>query len=69
MDFFLDLLEIEMVMRGGSTYPVSGTIVFQERRDGKITAAIQLNGTDGNVKHPVHLHLGNVHQVPMWPYC
>ena len=47
-------------LQAGSAYKVSGTITFKERKDGKITAIVQLSGTDGNAKHPVHLHLGNI---------
>jgi hypothetical protein len=43
-----------------SQFAISGTITFRERKDGKITAAVQLAGTEGNVLHPVHLHLGNI---------
>jgi hypothetical protein len=47
-------------LQQGSAFLVSGTITFKERRDGKITAAIKLTGTDGAVNHPVHLHLGDI---------
>lgn len=47
-------------LQAGSVYPVSGTITFKERRDGKTTAVVQLSGTDGDATHPVHLHLGDI---------
>jgi len=47
-------------LQSGSTYPVTGTITFKERRDGGVTAEVQLAGTDGNATHPVHLHLGDI---------
>ncbi|MBL7864504.1 MAG: hypothetical protein JNK10_06495 [Cyclobacteriaceae bacterium] len=47
-------------LQAGSTYNVTGTVVFKERKNGTITAVISLNGTDGNAKHPVHLHLGDL---------
>jgi len=47
-------------LQSGSTHGVTGTIVFKERRDGQITAQVQLRGTGGTAAHPVHLHLGNL---------
>lgn len=47
-------------LQQGSAFAVSGTITFKERKDGKITAVVKLTGTDGGVKHPVHLHLGDI---------
>lgn len=47
-------------LQSGSAHNVNGTIVFKERRDGQITATVQLSGTNGSQKHPVHLHLGNL---------
>lgn len=47
-------------LQSGSPHGVTGTIVFKERRDGKVTASVQLLGTDGTQMHPVHLHLGNL---------
>jgi hypothetical protein len=52
--------ETTYALQPGSQYAVSGTVVFQERKDGKINAIIQLSGTDGDSKYPVHLHLGNI---------
>lgn len=46
-------------LRAGSVYPVSGTATFKEKKDGSTVISIELSGTEGNVQHPVHLHLGN----------
>lgn len=43
-----------------STYKVTGSVTFKERKDGATTVLVNLSGTDGDVKHPVHLHLGDV---------
>lgn len=47
-------------LQQGSVYNISGTVVFKERKDGQITAVVQLSGTEGDLKHPVHLHLGDI---------
>ena len=47
-------------LQQGSVYSVSGTVVFRERKDGQVSAIIQLVGTEGDIKHPVHLHLGDI---------
>jgi hypothetical protein len=47
-------------LAAGSDYNINGTVTFKERFDGFTTVIIQLKGTDGAVKHPVHLHLGNI---------
>jgi hypothetical protein len=52
--------EISYELMSGSEYNVNGTISFKERVDGFTTVIIQLNGTDGQAKHPVHLHLGTI---------
>jgi hypothetical protein len=52
--------ELTYELVAGSEYIVSGTISFKERIDGFTTAVIQLQGTDGTAKHPVHLHLGTI---------
>jgi len=44
----------------GSNYPIYGTVVFQEKTDGTTLIKIALSGTEGDVRHPVHLHLGNI---------
>lgn len=43
-----------------STHDVKGIVTFKERKDGHTNVVIELNGTNGNAKHPVHLHLGDI---------
>jgi hypothetical protein len=52
--------EISYELVAGSEYDVNGTISFKERTDGFTTVLIALKGTDGDAKHPVHLHLGTI---------
>jgi len=52
--------EISYELMAGSEYNVNGTISFKERVDGFTTVLIDLKGTDGTAKHPVHLHLGTI---------
>jgi len=47
-------------LQAGSTYPVNGTIIFKERKDGSTTIAISLAGITDSNEHPVHLHLGDM---------
>ena len=47
-------------LQQASAYEVNGTILFKEKKDGSMVAEVQLSGTDGNLKYPVHLHLGNI---------
>lgn len=47
-------------LQQASDFTVSGFITFKERKDGKVTAVIQLTGTSGSLKHPVHLHRGDL---------
>lgn len=47
-------------LQAASAYPISGVITFKERTDGTTTALVDLKGTDGDHKFPVHLHLGNL---------
>ncbi|MEJ1237583.1 hypothetical protein WBG78_05630 [Chryseolinea sp. T2] len=43
-----------------SDYPINGTITFRERLDGSTSIDVALSGTEGNVEHPVHLHMGDI---------
>jgi hypothetical protein len=52
--------EVTYSLQPGSDYPVSGTVIFQERKDGTTRITVALNGTEGTVAHPVHLHLGDL---------
>ncbi len=47
-------------LQSASDYSVSGLITLKERKDGTTTALVDLKGTDGDQKFPVHLHLGNL---------
>src|SRR5688572_25564530 len=47
-------------LQPGGDYEVSGSVTFKERKDGTADVAIALTGTEGEVLHPVHLHLGNL---------
>ncbi len=40
------------------TSPVS--VTFREKLDGTTLITVELDGTSGNIQHPVHLHLGNI---------
>lgn len=52
--------EITYSLQPGSVYPISGLVTFKERKDGSTTIVVNLDGTEGNVQLPVHLHLGNI---------
>ena len=43
-----------------SDYAVNGTVTFRERADGSTSIVVALTGTEGDIEHPVHLHLGNI---------
>lgn len=43
-----------------SDFPISGTVAFQERTDGYVQVVVLLEGTEGNIFHPVHLHYGDL---------
>lgn len=47
-------------LQSGSEHGVTGTISFKEMCNGKIMAAVQLQGTTGNSRFPVHLHRGDL---------
>jgi hypothetical protein len=54
--------EITYPLASGSTYNITGFVVFKERNDGFTTINIDLSGmkgTDG-LAFPVHLHAGNI---------
>jgi hypothetical protein len=52
--------EVVYSLQSGSIYPVSGTATFKERKDGNTSIVIKLTGTEGNIEHPVHLHMGSL---------
>lgn len=47
-------------LQSASQYNVSGIVTFKEKRDGSTQVVIQLTGTSGDSKLPVHLHLGDI---------
>jgi hypothetical protein len=44
----------------GSIYAINGTVIFKEKTDGSTLVRLELSGTVGDLKHPVHLHLGDL---------
>lgn len=52
--------EVVYSLPQASAYPVSGSITFRELKDGTTYALVELGGTDGTAKLPVHLHLGDI---------
>ena len=52
--------EVVYSLQSGSIYPISGTATFKEKKDGSTIINIELTGTEGNIEHPVHLHLGEI---------
>jgi len=47
-------------LQAGSSYPISGTVIFKERKDGAVTVSVKLTGTSDGTTSPVHLHLGDI---------
>jgi hypothetical protein len=52
--------EATYALAPGSPYDIDGTVTFKEKVDGTTQISIVLQGTDGNIQHPVHLHLGKI---------
>jgi len=52
--------ETVYALQAGSVYPIGGTATFKEKKDGSTVVVVTLSGTEGDIQHPVHLHLGNV---------
>jgi hypothetical protein len=52
--------ESSYALLAGSTYPISGTVTFKEKVDGTTLVNVSITGTEGDIQHPVHLHLGNI---------
>jgi hypothetical protein len=55
--------ETTYALQQSSQFAVNGTVTFREKKDGKIAATIVLTGTQGDIQHPVHLHLGDITTV------
>jgi len=54
----------EMVypLQKASDYNISGTVSIKEKCDGSSIVVVTLAGTEGEIEHPVHLHLGNINE-------
>jgi hypothetical protein len=52
--------EVTYALLPASTYPVSGSVIIKEKIDGTSLIKIELTGTEGDIEHPVHLHVGNI---------
>jgi hypothetical protein len=52
--------EVVYALQSGSVYPISGSATFKEKKDGNTVIIIELTGTEGELQHPVHLHLGDI---------
>ena len=52
----------EMVypLQQASDYAINGTVRVREKCDGSSIVTVSLTGTEGDIEHPVHLHLGNI---------
>ena len=44
----------------GSDLNIHGTVTFKEKVDGFTQVEVNLQGTEGEITHPVHLHLGDI---------
>lgn len=47
-------------LQQASDYTINGTVTFKEECDGTALIVVALSGTEGNIEHPVHLHLGDI---------
>jgi hypothetical protein len=52
--------EVVYDLQAGSTYPTFGTLTIKEKKDGGSVIIATLSGTEGELQHPVHLHLGDI---------
>jgi len=52
--------ELTYPLQQASDYEISGTVNIKEKCDGSSIVVVSLNGTEGDIEHPVHLHLGNI---------
>ena len=52
--------ETVYALEQSSVYDVNGTVTFKEKLDGTMQVVVALSGTEGNIEHPVHLHLGDI---------
>jgi hypothetical protein len=47
-------------LQPGSAYNISGFVTFKEMRNGEAEVVVQITGTSGDAKLPVHLHRGDI---------
>lgn len=52
--------EVSYDLVQSSDFPISGTVNFMERTDGDVQVVVSLEGTSGDIFHPVHLHFGDL---------
>lgn len=52
--------EVTYPLLQASDYVVNGTVNIKEKCDGTSLIVVSLTGTEGDIEHPVHLHLGNI---------
>jgi len=52
--------EVTYALFAGAEYDIDGTATIQEKNDGTAFVSIILSGTEGDLEHPVHIHLGNL---------
>ena len=52
--------EVTYALQQASEFAVSGKVVIKEKKDGGALLLIELDGTDGNILLPAHLHLGDI---------
>lgn len=52
--------ESTYALASGSPNNIEGTVTFKEKKDGSTFVSVDLEGTAGDIQHPVHLHLGTI---------
>lgn len=52
--------ETTFTLDQASDFPIFGTVTFKERMDLDVQVTVELEGTEGDISHPVHLHYGNL---------
>lgn len=52
--------ETVYALQAGSQYNISGTATVKEKKDGTAEIVLSLQGTEGDVELPVHLHMGDI---------
>ncbi|MDH4058317.1 MAG: hypothetical protein OEU76_06105 [Cyclobacteriaceae bacterium] len=52
--------EVVYALQQASEYSISGKVIIKELKDSSAQVLIELDGTDGNLLLPAHLHLGDI---------